>query len=192
MRKLILIRYGEIALKKQNRNFFINTLIRNIQYALSEYQNVHCEKIQGRILVEDYDPHDETDILLHLQKVFGIVSVTKAVELEANLENIKEAALELIRDKHNITFKVESKRGDKSFPYQSPEISRQVGAYILINTNDITVDVHHPDVLMMIEVRKKLTSIMKTYRVKQAFPLVPAGGEDFYFPAGSTALLRDI
>src|SRR5690606_17395911 len=107
--------------------------------------------------VENYNVNDITD---RIKKVFGVVSLSVAKRFEVDFDKIKEVALKELKDRvaesNNIkTFKVESKRGDKKFPLQSLEISREVGAYLLQNMDNISVDVHNPDVTIQVEVRDK-------------------------------------
>ena len=154
MNKLILVRYGEISLKGLNRNYFIKTLMKNIRWAISRYDNIEVRQIQGRILIEKYDIQQEDEIIEKLRKVFGIVYLTKAYEVDSDIETIKDTALFVMKDKTNVTFKVEARRADKTFPYKSPEIARMVGAHILINTDTVKVDVHNPDILLTVEIRK--------------------------------------
>ena len=155
MNKLILVKYGEISLKKNNRNYFFSALIRNIKNALHGIDNVKCNQIQGRITIENI-PEEMEDIAINkLQKVFGITSLTRAFVLEPDMEEIKNTALNIMRDKTNLTFKVSSKRSDKTFPLKSPEISKIIGAHILVNTDTLTVDVHKPDIHLIVEIRDK-------------------------------------
>ena len=123
--------------------------------ALKIYSGIAIEQIQGRYLLtcseKDFD-----HVINSLTKVFGIVSISPAYRVENDLNIIKDKALELLNsDKKNIkTFKVETKRGNKDFPMKSPEISREVGAHILINTENIKVDVHRPETIVHIEIRE--------------------------------------
>lgn len=155
MGKVILVRYGEISLKGMNRSYFMNKLYRNMKAALKIYSGIAIEQIQGRYLLtcseKDFD-----HVINSLTKVFGIVSISPAYRVENDLNIIKDKALELLNsDKKNIkTFKVETKRGNKDFPMKSPEISREVGAHILINTENIKVDVHRPETIVHIEIRE--------------------------------------
>jgi thiamine biosynthesis protein ThiI len=153
--RVILVRYGEISLKGLNRSYFMNKLYRNMKAALSHYKGVRIEKIQGRFLISCMD-NDINQIIESLSRVFGIISISPAYRLKADLDLIKDTALKLINNsKDSInTFKVESKRGNKEFPLQSPEISREVGAYILKNTEEFKVDVHKPDTKIYIEIRE--------------------------------------
>ena len=156
MDKVILVRYGEIGTKGLNRSYFMNKLYQNIKSALLQYKNVKIEKIQGRYLITCRE-QDISQIIESLSKVFGIVSISLAYRLESNLDLIKGVALQLIDncDRSIHTFKVDSKRGNKAFPLQSPEISKEVGAYILKNTERFKVDVHNPDIRIHIEIREK-------------------------------------
>lgn len=155
MEKVILVRYGEISLKGLNRSYFMNKLYRNMKAALAQYQNINIQQIQGRYLIKCLE-EDTGQVVQSLKKVFGIVSISPAFRLENDLDKIKDVALQLIKDNNQDakTFKVESKRGNKSFPLQSPEISREVGAHILINTENIKVDVHKPDAKVYVEIRE--------------------------------------
>ncbi len=187
MKKIILVRYGEIMLKGLNRPVFEDLLVKNIKRALARSDSGFFEiiKTRGRIFVEpcshecDFDKaYDE------LKKVFGIVSISPAYQLESDYESIKTASLniaeEMIRDLKAVNgadyrpgFKVETRRGDKSFPYTSPEINRELGAHILSQFPELRVDVTKPDFILYLEIREQ--SYLYT-RIDNA-----AGG----FPAGS-------
>ncbi|MDD3299159.1 MAG: tRNA 4-thiouridine(8) synthase ThiI [Firmicutes bacterium] len=153
MEELILVRYGEVALKGGNRSFFINRLVRNIGKSLNGIQH-SIIKDRGRILVEiPGGPNQLQEAVKRLKKVFGIVSLSRVVKVEKDLDKIKQRALEMVESQQAATFKVESRRADKAFPVKSPEICRQVGAYILKKSDNTRVDVHNPDLLINIEIR---------------------------------------
>lgn len=159
MENVVVIRYGEIMLKGLNKRFFEDKLVGQIRHALSDLGKVRVYKAHSRIYVdvENYNVNDITD---RIKKVFGVVSLSVAKRFEVDFDKIKEVALKELKDRvaesNNIkTFKVESKRGDKKFPLQSLEISREVGAYLLQNMDNISVDVHNPDVTIQVEVRDK-------------------------------------
>ncbi|MBA1335808.1 MAG: tRNA 4-thiouridine synthase [Firmicutes bacterium] len=155
MDKLILIRYGEIALKGHNRNFFINLLTKNIRKALRGINN-RIVNDRGRILVElAENSGDAEQAVERLKKVFGIVSVSVVTKVEKEMESIERAALEMVSRLKTATFKVEARRADKTFPLTSPEICGRVGAYILSGCEGIRVDVHNPETLVNIEIRDK-------------------------------------
>lgn len=152
MQDILLIKYGELALKGDNRSFFENKLIKNIKHALSDFKEVKVEKTHGRIYVEC--DGDIEEVIERLKKVFGIIGITKAKRTDLKLEDIYQAAIELMKEHTGKTFKVETKRPNKSFPYNSMEVSRRVGAAVLKNIKNLKVDVHNPDVLLNVEIRE--------------------------------------
>ncbi len=159
MKKIILVRYGEIMLKGLNRSHFENKLVSNIKKAIQQYGNADVIRSQGRIYVEPLsDDYDFDAALSRLTKVFGIVSVSPVLKIESDLEEILNTSLAVAKDvvenKGFRTFKVETKRGNKNFPMQSPELSRKAGARILSNIPRLSVDVHNPDFILYIEVRE--------------------------------------
>jgi len=158
MNKVLIIRYGEIALKGLNKPFFENKLLKHINSNLKEIGKPKVWKSNG-LLYASMDGFDEAEIIKRVIKVFGIVSVSSAYEFDSGMDNIYEAALKLTLDKMGEkkfkTFKVESKRGNKNFPLNSPQISSMVGGYVLAHTEGLTVDVHKPEFLIYVEVRDK-------------------------------------
>ncbi|KKC29413.1 tRNA uracil 4-sulfurtransferase ThiI [Caldanaerobacter subterraneus KAk] len=153
MKDVLLIKYGELALKGENRSFFENTLVKNIKYALKDFDGVKVEKTHGRIYVEC--EKDVEEAIERLKKVFGIVGITRAKEADLDLEEIFKAAVDLMKSHQGKTFKVETKRPNKAFPYNSMDVSRRVGAAVLKNVKNMKVDVHNPDVLLNVEIREK-------------------------------------
>ena len=154
MYNVVLIRYGEIVLKGNNRSKFEKKLVDNIKYALRE-EDVKITFSQARLYVEPRDPLDLDRIVNKLKKVFGIVSLSLAVKIESDWEKIKETAVKLMEEENlGKTFKVEARRGDKSFPLQSMEIAKEVGGYVLSKVKGLKVDVSNPDTLLSIEVRE--------------------------------------
>ncbi len=158
MEKIFLISYSEIGLKGENRPFFEKILVKNIKRSLNKFNNLTVERTHGRIYVKVEGNADEvTD---RLSKVFGIAHICPALTTELDLEQINTTALELLKEYENYsgkTFKVETRRANKSFPYTSPETSKLVGGYILTNTDDgLKVDVKTPEILINIEIREKV------------------------------------
>lgn len=154
MYNVILVRYGEIVLKGNNRCKFEKKLVDNIKYALRD-ENVKVSFSQARLYVEPDDENDINRIMDKLKKVFGIVSISPAVKVAPNMENIKDIAVRLMEEENmGKTFKVEARRGDKSFPLQSMEIAREVGGYILSKVKGIKVDVTKPETTLSVEVRE--------------------------------------
>lgn len=152
MDKLILIKYGELTTKKDNRNFFINTLEKNIKNLIGE--DIVIKKDRVRMYIE-CDKVEE--VALKLQKIFGIYSIVICHKVNNNTEEILGKALEIM-DSSKKTFKVVTNRADKNFPTPSMEFSRIIGGLILKNS-DFKVDVHNPDITLTIEIRNNGTFI---------------------------------
>ena len=156
MKEIILLKNGEIALKGLNRSVFEDKLISNARRRLEELGKFGFRKAQSTIFVEpkdeDIDLDEAVDIL---QKVYGIIALTKAAVVEKDFEAIKETAITYLKDElmEAKTFKVDAKRSDKSFPLKSPEICRELGGYILEHFPHLSVNVHNPDVNVVVEVR---------------------------------------
>jgi len=88
-----------------------------------------------------------------LQRVFGIVSLSPVLRADLDIEAIKEAAVKVVADASPRTFKVETRRPNKSFPLNSPELNQALGGHVLRSLPGLTVDVHSPDVVLNVEVR---------------------------------------
>lgn len=155
MKHVILVRYGEIALKGLNRNFFINLLVKNIKSCLSEFESVNVYKVQGRIIVE-VSEEELDEVLQQVTKVFGIVSVSPAIVVEKEMEIIEEQVKEIVKDKDFQTFRVSAKRADKAFPMNSQELSAHLGGVVLKNKDNIKVDLHEPELNLWVEVREEV------------------------------------
>lgn len=151
MEKIIIIKYGELTTKKDNINFFINALRDNIKKSLKDIDNKIIYD-HGRMFIETSDYENVLNIL---KKTFGIHEINIGYKLKTNsLEEINDELLNLLKDKEFKTFKVTTKRSDKSYPINSMEISRKVGGTILKNISNIEVDVHKPNLEINIEIRK--------------------------------------
>ena len=155
MKEIILAKYGEIILKGGNRPKFENILMNNIRNSLKNVAEVKARLAQATIYVEVFD-EDKMDIVVErLSKIFGIVSITRAVVCEKYIEDIKAKAKEYLKKdfKDGVKFKVEAKRSDKQFPLNSPQICMEVGGYLDDEYPNIVVDVHNPEVTVKVEVR---------------------------------------
>ncbi|NLZ52838.1 MAG: tRNA 4-thiouridine(8) synthase ThiI [Thermoanaerobacteraceae bacterium] len=156
MNNLYLISFGEIALKGENRPFFERLLMQRIKQALLPYdENIQLKKTHGRIYC--YTKASQEQVINSLKNVFGIVYISPAKSCENDLEQIKETALEVMRNQKysGKSFKVETRRPNKSFPLKSPEVSREVGAHILRNLEGLKVDVHNPEIQLDVEIREQ-------------------------------------
>ncbi|NLC63102.1 MAG: tRNA 4-thiouridine(8) synthase ThiI [Thermoanaerobacterales bacterium] len=155
MENLFLVSFGEIALKGENRPFFERILIQRIKAALKRFDNIIVKKTHGRIYC--YASGIPEEIADSLSKVFGIVSVSPAMSCELKMSSIKETALSIMKSAAYFgkTFKVETRRPNKSFSLKSPEVSKEIGAHLLSNLDGLSVDVHNPDVVLEIEIRER-------------------------------------
>lgn len=170
MDRVILIKYGELSTKKGNRNFFINTLYNNVKNKLKNF-DVKISKDRARMYIEFRD-NELGDIKKNIDKVFGIHKYHIAYIVDTNIDSIKEKALDIISKLNYKTFKVETKRSFKAFEIDSMEISRVVGGYILKNTDNLTVDVHNPEVVIQIEVREGNSYIyLNSYQGSGGYPV---------------------
>lgn len=149
-----MIKYGELTTKKANRNVFIRLLQENIEKVL-EGLTVSIQKDRVRMYIY-CEENSLEEVVSRLGKVFGIHGIVVCHKVNTNIEEIKEKALELLEKDHYKTFKVETKRADKTFPISSMEFNQEMGGILLKNT-DLKVDVHHPDVLLHIEIRHEGT-----------------------------------
>jgi tRNA uracil 4-sulfurtransferase len=159
LKKIILIRYGEVLLKGLNRPFFESRLIRNIKSAVYRYGPIKVEKSQSRIYVEPLEEEYDIDGAMEaICKVFGVVSVSPVYKIKSSLDDIKDTSFcmltEIFKMQSHNTFKVVTKRGDKHFPLNSQEINAVLGEYILEVFPSLTVDVHTPSITVYVEVRE--------------------------------------
>ena len=153
---IVLLKYGEIALKGLNRPVFEKRLVKNIKEAVAPLGEFSVRKSQSMVYVEPLsDDIDMEKALERLSKVFGIVNICPAVRCEKNMESIEKTTVEALSqmDLKGKSFKVEAKREDKQFPMNSPQICKHMGGVILKNTEGLHVDVHNPDILVQIEIR---------------------------------------
>lgn len=175
---IILLKYGEIALKGLNRPVFEKQLLKNVSNALSMLGNFSVRKSQSTIYVEPLDENCDTEAAVErLSKVFGIVNICPAVSCEKDMESIEKTTIECLSqmDLKGKTFKVEAKREDKQFPMNSPQICKHMGGVILKNTEGLRVDVHNPDILVQVEIRKKAYIFTKKYSGAGGMPIGSAG-----------------
>ncbi|MEE3488351.1 MAG: tRNA uracil 4-sulfurtransferase ThiI [Bulleidia sp.] len=152
----LLIRYGELSTKGKNRKDFIRRLDQNLRFALKQYPELTYSRTYDRIYVHLQPDSDIEGIRTKVSKVFGISSFSFTERVDSDLEAIKARCLEIAQEKKEKTFKIITKRHDKTFPLNSDGINRAVAGVILANT-DHTVDVHNPDFVIRIEVREGST-----------------------------------
>ncbi len=151
MEKLYLVHYGEVGLKGKNRAFFEKKLAQNIKMSLKGMGCAEVRRIYGRLLVMLRSEADVEAIRERLGKVMGIAHFELALETALDINAIRAAALELVKDQQFKTLKVETKRANKRFPLTSPEISAKVGA-TLLGATGASADMHTPDLRCNIEI----------------------------------------
>ena len=153
MEKIIIIKYGELSTKKDNINFFLKTLKQNVSNSLGSIKHTISYDF-GRMFV-DVDESNIEESVNRIKNVFGIHEIIVGYkDTSLDIEVIKKNVLNLVKNKKFKTFKVVTKRSDKNFPIKSMDVSKMVGGYILKNIPDIKVDVHNPEFLVEIEIRK--------------------------------------
>lgn len=159
MYQVVLVRYGEIALKGQNRRFFEQALLENVRRNLRGLAPRPVRHVQGRVIVPLHGDWEEVE--KRLAAVCGVVSYSPARVVANELEAIQQAALEEMAAQAGpgATFKVEARRADKTFPLASPELARRVGAFILRHLPKVSVDVHEPQLRLFLEVRREGTYV---------------------------------
>lgn len=150
MKKVIIIKYGELSTKSDNINFFIKTLKKNIANKLKAV-NPLITYDYGRMLIEC----DDLDgALKKLETVFGIHEICVGYKVDdRSLEVIQKTIMDLIQTIDYHTFKVVVKRSDKNYPQTSVEIAKEIGGYVLRNSENKRVDIHHPDLYINVEIR---------------------------------------
>lgn len=169
MKQLLLIKYGELTTKKDNRNTFINILCNNIHKSLNGL-NFKIIKNRVRMFIE-CEENDLDNIINKLQKVFGIHCIVVCDKVNNNIDDINAKVISILRNKKFKTFKVETNRSNKQFALTSPEISRLVGAAVLKKLN-CKVDVHNPDIVVYLEVREDYTYIyLNEYAGSGGYPV---------------------
>lgn len=164
----LMIHYGELSTKGENRKAFIRELNKNIRHAIKEF---------GCTLTNDHDHtyvrfnDDPMPIIDRLQKVSGIQRISLVYRSSRDIEQLKKDALELIRLEEGKTFKVNAKRGDKTYPLDSHGVNCALAGEILRNTT-LKVDVHNPDIVLHADVRKDAVYLSShTYYGAGGYPL---------------------
>lgn len=150
----ILVRYGEISLKGKNRKIFEKLLVKNIKNSLTDLGHFKIEYTFGRIYLRAVN--DLADqVIERLTRIPGIVSLSPVLRSELDLDEVKKNALWVLQDAlpSGGTFKVQTRRSNKQYPLNTPELNTTLGGYLLANyPSQLKVDVHHPDVIVYCEV----------------------------------------
>ena len=177
MQWLLAVSFGEIFLKGRNRNIFYKTATNNIKRNIKDigYEDMYSESSKLYIKADRKDFDRLTE---EIKKVFGIVYISEVVKCEKTLEDISKTSKEMIKyyeKEKDLTFKVESKRTDKSFPLTSPELNAKIGADILKEYNELKVDIHNPDFTVFIDVKSSAYIYIKRTSGLGGLPLGSSG-----------------
>ncbi|MDE6551211.1 MAG: tRNA 4-thiouridine(8) synthase ThiI [Clostridia bacterium] len=176
MEKVILLRYGELFLKGRNRSSFESALIDSIKRALAPYE-CNFSRTQNRYYVENYRPEQERSLVDRLTKIFGLCSLSVAVKVASDYEQMYAAALSAVPEGSK-TFCVRVKRADKRMNKNSMQIAMEAGGYILGRRQGLSVDLFTPDTTVNIDIRENGCAYVYSGKVECAggMPLGTAGG----------------
>lgn len=173
MEKLLLIKYGELTTKKDNRNYFINFLVKSIENKLAGI-DYKIEKDYYRMFIHTDDIYMVLD---KLKSVFGIHGIVVAYKVnDTGIDSICKSAVDVLSDVSFKTFKIETNRSDKSYEIKSDEVSRIVGSAVLKNIKGISVDVHNPDIILNVEIRREAVYLYyESYAGMNGYPIGTMG-----------------
>lgn len=170
MDRVILIKYGELSTKKANRNFFINTLYKNLKSKLTGFE-VKIHKDRARMYIEFLEK-DLDSIKNIVSRIFGIHTYHIAYIVETCDNVIQDKVLSAVKEMDFKTFKVETRRSNKNFPIHSQDYNRILGGLILKNIDSVSVDVHNPDLWITVEIRDTNTFIyFNSYKGSGGYPV---------------------
>lgn len=158
MKEIILCKYGEIALKGLNKSSFEGMMTKSVKYRLKKLGEFNIFRSQSTLYVEPLDEDIDVDeVVDRLSKVFGIVKLCRCGVYEKDMDTILREGPEYLAEQLESarTFKVEAKRSDKRFPMKSPEICAEMGGAVLDKFPHLKVDVHNPDVTVVVEIREE-------------------------------------
>ena len=176
-----LIKYAEIGVKGKNRYLFEDALVRQIKFSLKDVEGeFDVRRADGRIYVNALSDYDYDEVIESLTRVFGIVGICPVVQIEDNgfddLANQVINYLDKAYKNKNLTFKVNARRTRKNYPMNSMELNAELGGKILEAFEGLKVDVHNPDYLLHIEIRKDYTYIYhKEIKASGGYPVSVAG-----------------
>ena len=180
MYKSFLIKYAEIAIKGKNRYLFEDALVQNIRYHLKRVEGTfHVRKENGRIYVDTEGEYDYDETVETLQRIFGIVGICPVVLVEdEGFDALAKVVCDYVDRTYpdkNFTFKVDARRARKNYPMTSMEINAAVGEKILEAFPETSVDVHHPEVMIHIEIRPMINIYSTEIPGPGGMPLGTAG-----------------
>lgn len=155
MNEVIMVKYGEIALKGLNKNTFEDLLVKNIRRRLRGLGEFEYSRRQSTIYIRPLGETDLDKAIRRLGSTFGIAAIQRSAVLPKDWDALVRLGLPYLEEPLSAakTFKVEAKRSDKAYPFKTPDIQRELGAAILEAYPHLSVDVHEPDVTVILEIR---------------------------------------
>lgn len=180
MFRTFLIKYGEIGIKGKNRYLFEDALVKQIRHALKKVEGeFEVRKEQGRIYVDALGEYDFDEVVEALQRVFGIVGICPVVVTkDEGFEKLAQDVIEYLGKVHpqcEQTFKVDARRARKNYPKTSMEINADLGEKILEAYPAMHVDVHHPQLMINVEIRERIYIYSKIIPGAGGMPVGTAG-----------------
>lgn len=178
--KVLIVKFGEVAMRKNNRPIFISKLVKTMRNNLKQEGNFYIVKEQGRLIVEDRGGEMDYDrIIPKIVPIFGLVGVCPGVKTtDQSMENLRKVTWNHMQEfykEQQTTFKVEVKRADKRYPLTSKEIAADIGGYLLEKMENLTVDVHKPDVVLRVELRNDAYVFSKIIKTFGGLPAASSG-----------------
>jgi len=179
-KEALLIKYGEICLRGKNRHLFEKRLLEIVRRRLSRFEGLRTSLEYGRLLVEtDNDEFDYDNVIPIVSKVLGIIGLSPCVVTdERDINRLCEIALNYMKRSHStkpFTFRVNTRRANKSYPIRSQEVSALLGGYILNGLDISRVDLHTPDVTLNIEIRNRIYVYADTIKTAGGLPYGSSG-----------------
>lgn len=155
MQEVFLLKLGELVLKGLNRSRFEQRLMANIKWRIAPFGEFRVYSLQSTIYVEPKGITDIDGAFEAMCRVFGVAALCRSYVAPKNMDAITKTALEKLNFNGVKTFKVEARRSDKAFPLNSPQICAALGESILNTYPHLSVDVHKPQMTVIVEVRDK-------------------------------------
>lgn len=178
--KVLIIKYGEVAMRGNNRYIFVNRLISAIRRNLEPVGKFYVIRDPGRLIVEDRGGEMDYDLVIPLvQPIFGLIGVCPGVSFDSfEFETIRDEALAHMKETYGdqeVTFKVKTRRANKTYPISSMEMNGLIGGYLLEQMSNLTVDVKNPDVTLNIEIRNHVYIHSKMIKAYGGLPYGSSG-----------------
>lgn len=180
MFRAFLLKYAEIGVKGKNRYMFEDALVNRVKIALEKIDGAfEVSKVSGRIYATANEEFDYDEAVNALTKVFGIVGICPLVQIEdKGFDDLADKVIDYLDKTYpdkNFTFKVNARRARKNYPLSSPEINMELGERILNAFDTVKVDVHHPDIMVNVEIREQINIYTKVIKGAGGMPTGTAG-----------------